>query len=168
MTTPLPLPQIADYEMVRQLARDKFSEAGAAAGEALEAKVLEMYPDRDWDEEELDEMADEPPELVQIFLLAWELLLPPRRLFWRVCCAVRRVKMERAADKKDGAEVEEEEEEEDDTMIEGFPIDCGTKDRKFLSMAKAKAVTIGRHPHKSNTDPDDGELYIEVSARVVE
>jgi len=33
-------------------------------------------------------------------------------------------------------------------MIEGFPIDCGTKDRKFLSMAKCAAVAATRHPHR--------------------
>lgn len=32
----------------------------------------------------------------------------------------------------------------DGPLIEGFPIDCGTKERKFLSMAKCKAVTALR------------------------
>jgi hypothetical protein len=50
-----------------------------------------------------------------------------------------------------------DDEEEDDTMIDGFPIDCGTKDRKFLSMAKCIAVTTARHPHNEIWALDDDD-----------
>jgi len=44
-------------------------------------------------------------------------------------------------------------------MIDGFPIDCGTKTRKFLSMAKAQAVTASRRPHRK-TETEDA-IYVE-------
>lgn len=57
-----------------------------------------------------------------------------------------------------------DEDEDDDTKIEGYDIDCGLKDRKFLSMAKCKAVTITRHPHKRverRDEDDDRDDFIE-------
>jgi hypothetical protein len=45
-------------------------------------------------------------------------------------------------------------------MIDGFPIDCGTKTRKFLSMAKAQAVTASRRPHRKTETPE-GEVFVE-------
>jgi hypothetical protein len=46
-------------------------------------------------------------------------------------------------------------------MIDGFPIDCGTKTRKFLSMAKAQAVTASRRPHRKPPAEADDAVYVE-------
>ena len=148
--------KIANYEIHREVARQKLRSDGIPASET-ESKVLELYPERDWDEEELDEIANEPSQLMLIFLLVWSLLLPIRLCFFRIFCYVRKTKLIRAVDKED-TEMDDGE-EEDDTMIEGFPIDCGTNNRKFLSISKAMAVTVGRHPHKQIDEND--EIYIQ-------
>ena len=108
----------------------------------LDEQAREAYPDRGWDEEELDELEDEPNALFVIL----ELFFYPLRIFlYKVFCEVQRVKKIRAesVDLDDAGPNAEE----DDNTIDGFDIDCGTKERKFLSMAKCKAVTMTKHPN---------------------
>ncbi len=128
---------------------------------AVDEKVREKYPDRDWDEEELDEMEDEPSALVVILGFFF---LPVRIFLFRVCCSVTPQKKILAStvlpgqkapesdsddddDDDEEAPPDRDDEDDEDGMLDGFPIDCGTKDRKFLSMAKCKAVTVARHPN---------------------
>jgi len=114
----------------------------------IDGKVAVKYPDRDWDDEELDEIAQEPSALVIIIEMVF---FPIRFLLYKMFCEVAKSKKpviadeETAADRIQAMGVQDQDDEDD--MIDGFPIDCGTKDRKFLSMAKCKAITMARHPH---------------------
>jgi hypothetical protein len=61
-----------------------------------------------------------------------------------------------------GAAMGEQEEVDEDDLIDGFPIDCGTKERKFLSMQKCIAVTSARHPHMViEATMDDDQEYVQ-------
>ena len=150
--------QISAYEELRASARVNLkAEDPSQTLEKVEEEVKKMLPDRDYTDEEMEEQANEPNPLWQIFALVWLLLLPVRYVLYQTCCAVGRTKITRAADV--GNMDEEEDEDDDDTMIDGYPIDCGTKTRKFLSMSKAQATTRSRHPHRALEDK--GGLYIE-------
>ena len=41
---------------------------------------------------------------------------------------------------------------EEDNMIDGYLMDCGGKEEKYLSRAKCTAVTTMEHPHRRNED----------------
>jgi hypothetical protein len=127
----------------------------------IDAKVAVKFPARDWDEEELDEIAQEPSALFQILEMVF---FPIRFVLYKLLCEVARSKKtlvkdedEKGADKAQALGVAEVDEEND--LIDGFPIDCGTRDRKFLSMAKCQAITTARHPHLEVRLPAAGQAW---------
>jgi hypothetical protein len=121
----------------------------------IDQEVFTKYPDRDYDDEELDEIADLPNALFMILELFF---YPLRVLLYEMCCRVQKVKKIVAAETDEPISLRQMEEEEDEGFIDGFPIDCGTKNRKYLSMAKCVAVTAARHPHIELYE--DGEHYV--------
>ena len=111
----------------------------------LDVEVLLTFPARDWDDEELDEIANGHNPLVQILFILFKpcFFKGLRRKIYMMTFGVKKRWIVNLS-KVDPDELE--------TMVDGYYKDCGTKDSKFLSMSKCNVVTTAAAPHQAGED----------------
>jgi len=107
---PAPLPKFSEKLFVYDV---------VGISSKVDQEVFVKYPDRDYDEEELDEIADSPNAL---FLILELFFFPLRVFLYELCCRVQMVKKVVAVEAEGPISLRELDDEEEEGFIDGFPI----------------------------------------------